>query len=1296
MSEMKFRWYNDQDYKHLEYSLTCSSEEIRLDTLKLIAISKKSTLTFTEQELNLITTFLKYNLREKIEFVPLIKKILKRLNDSYAVLKRQLDKENKLKELKNLHPEFSNSLEDSFDVQAYMKSYQIFIIFVHEICLNSLYPGAINVHKKSSLQILCLIDEFLSKDLQSFLWDLHQFKKLLDCLLLDTYEVNKDMAFRLIKSCKLTESFFDTKIKVLELINVAIQMGNSVRPLDSVTAAYMFKISMLSSNIQEILLELIKFKKKNCIEEENVFYMIMLLKLCLETPVKLAVENIVIAVSKHSLYGYIFCIHSILSTVNLRNIINDENWKTLLSDLVNICFKLNTAVSQIVNNSSPEGHLPMDLNSHNLDNISKNMESIIITSQMILLCSWRTVKEISLLFGYLTTHVSIYDDTKKTGLLNENQIKEIGNQLVSLLCETKHRGAFEQAYVGFGQLCRRLWHLNETQIFLKQLPIIWLQQLLISIVHLVPENSKLCATRRSAGVPFMMQAIVTSEIKKCNDKKILTFHSIIRILFKLVTVEDNYNLNDVENLLFQESLFTQYKKLIIIHKANGIETKCTELNKVTEIKTHALNILRALFRHCLLGDLVKDYIAEGFITAFKSYDGKSWAERNAATLLFSSLVIRVFGAQRTKDHINLTLHNKMTGKIFFDRYPILLPFLLNELTIFINQTENYITPKIQSILLILSRLYPSVSSDITDEDWQIDKFIDLVSKCGKSIVYKTRELAARALVPLLTEKNILSILCNLLNVMITKELSLNLLHGYALQLLELVRSQQFSKVELASEKLKNFLNLLNSKILRNLENSNCYPACFPVSTIVLEILIELSKLEQYSWIYKETIFLNILEKIQLHLTNRKILIKNPGIELYEITAVNLLITSLDNDNYTGPLINNQSSASKFWILLLHHNNTEMLSVIWSKLIYIVQKTNSPMLYNLGFMTSVKTLQAPITHSDVQDEVFEFMYKAIIDMEKDVQYTHSTFTTEMEKFLMCIKIFKKLSFQLKMKTFYPRGTFFKLFGKTFGIILKKYNDFKLDFKILKEFKIIIYDTFLNYSDMESNIDCRIGISEVLFDLYINPMKNHDIYFILNWWTILLQLIYDDNIQIRSNAAKIVDKLLPGSKLGCEAIIIEVFFQKFVLTFGENIEAIVAAFFCWCMSTSAVLIEEMDETDVFNKSCNYECFDPLLIKDMCIFHLKQIISKYNLASRTLSNSIKEWIQKQLKLDNTYEFQNLIELIVKYQNMIPNTEKPLKRLLDPTYPAKLIKEISYLDIKQIIISKNVLTILGKIFES
>lgn len=174
------------------------------------------------------------------------------------------------------------SPENLIEAQNEVRFYQAFVTSLHQICLRNLYPGAVNVRKKSSLQILCLMDEFLNDELKMDLWNVDELKEVFDSLILDTYEINKDMAFRLIKSCNLIESFFDTKEKLLELINVAVEMGNSIRPLDSSTAAYMLKIGMLSPNIQEILLELIKFKKKDCIQEETTFYMIMLLKLCIE------------------------------------------------------------------------------------------------------------------------------------------------------------------------------------------------------------------------------------------------------------------------------------------------------------------------------------------------------------------------------------------------------------------------------------------------------------------------------------------------------------------------------------------------------------------------------------------------------------------------------------------------------------------------------------------------------------------------------------------------------------------------------------------------------------------------------------------------------------------------------------------------------------------------------------------------------------------------------------------------------------------------------------------------------
>lgn len=82
-------------------------------------------------------------------------------------------------------------------------------------------------------------------------------------------------------------------------------------------------------------------------------------------------------------------------------------------------------------------------------------------------------------------------------------------------------------------------------------------------------------------------------------------------------------------------------------------------------------------------------------------------------------MIRIFGVQRTKDHINLTTDNKMTGRIFFERYPNLLPFILHELQSYVSINDTTIKSNIQAILLLLSRLYISDHFDKTDITWKV-------------------------------------------------------------------------------------------------------------------------------------------------------------------------------------------------------------------------------------------------------------------------------------------------------------------------------------------------------------------------------------------------------------------------------------------------------------------------------------------------------------------------------------------------------------------------------------------------
>lgn len=144
----------------------------------------------------------------------------------------------------------------------------------------------------------------------------------------------------------------------------------------------------------------------------------------------------------------------------------------------------------------------------------------------------------------------------------------------------------------------------------------------------------------------------------------------------------------------------------------------------SERRTHCMNVLRAIYRNNQLGELVQPYVAEGMIAAITGCKSTIWGVstyfycllwklinvlkyfkvRNSATLLYSSLMTRIFGVQRTKDSDTLSIKNRMTAKVFFMRYPELHKFLLEELS---EGSTNNNSLSLHPILLILSRLYPS-------------------------------------------------------------------------------------------------------------------------------------------------------------------------------------------------------------------------------------------------------------------------------------------------------------------------------------------------------------------------------------------------------------------------------------------------------------------------------------------------------------------------------------------------------------------------------------------------------------
>ena len=178
----------------------------------------------------------------------------------------------------------------------------------------------------------------------------------------------------------------------------------------------------------------------------------------------------------------------------------------------------------------------------------------------------------ALIFGHISSWVL------KTGnrLVDKAAILKMVLHLRQLLMATKHRGAFEQVYCGFSQSCNALSRCPDDE--LNRLPSEWLRDLIRDLDD-DESAAKLCATRRSAGLPFMFQAIFSLEVEMGRDE------------------------------LFAYSM----ESLLTMASSKG--------------SIHSLNILRSLYRESRLNQVIGPYVARGLMIAISGFEANDWAVR---------------------------------------------------------------------------------------------------------------------------------------------------------------------------------------------------------------------------------------------------------------------------------------------------------------------------------------------------------------------------------------------------------------------------------------------------------------------------------------------------------------------------------------------------------------------------------------------------------------------------------------------------------------------------------------------
>uniref|UniRef100_F7E3P6 tRNA (32-2'-O)-methyltransferase regulator THADA n=1 Tax=Callithrix jacchus TaxID=9483 RepID=F7E3P6_CALJA len=804
-------WENLVSGARIKQGLVHHHCQVRIDTLGLLCESNRSTEVVSVEEMQWIQFFITYNLNSQSpgvrqQICSLLKKLFCRIQESSQVLyklEQSKSKHEPQKELTKQHPSVS------------LQQYKNFMSSICHSLFEALFPGSSYSTRFSALTILGSIAEVfhvpegriytvyqLSHDI-----DVGRFQTLMECFT-STFEDVKILAFDLLMKLSETAVHFQDSEKLQGLFQAALELSTSTKPYDCVTASYLLNFLIwqdaLPSSLSAYVTQLAcgDGDRSAAVVERNTLMVIKCLMENLEEEVSQAENSLLQAASSFPMYGRVHCITGALQKLPLNSLQLVSEWKPVVERLLLMSYRLSAVVSPVIQSSSPEGLIPMDTDSESANRLQmilneiqprdtndyfnqakilkecnnfdmedlnasvlnidtsteingKEEKTCDVTAQMVLVCCWRSMKEVALLLGMLCQLLPRRSVPESSdGLLTVEQVKEIGDYFKQNLLQSRHRGAFELAYTGFVKLTEVLNRCPNVD--LQKLPEQWLWSVLEEIKCSDP-SSKLCATRRSAGIPFYIQALLASEPKK---GKMDLLKITMKELISLAGPRD-----DLQSTVPQ---------------------------------VHALNILRALFRDTRLGENIIPYVADGAKAAILGFTSPVWAVRNSSTLLFSALITRIFGVKKGKDEHSKA--NRMTGREFFSRFPELYPFLLKQLETVANTADSDTGepnrhPSMFLLLLVLERLYPS-PMDGTSSALSMGPFVPFIMRCGRSPVYHSREMAARALVPFVMIDQIPNTIQTLLATLPSctdQCFRQNHIHGTLLQVFHLLQAYSDSK-----------------------------------------------------------------------------------------------------------------------------------------------------------------------------------------------------------------------------------------------------------------------------------------------------------------------------------------------------------------------------------------------------------------------------------------------------------------------------------------------------------------------
>lgn len=357
------------------------------------------------------------------------------------------------------------------------------------------------------------------------------------------------------------------------------------------------------------------------------------------------------------------------------------------------------------------------------------------------------------------------------------------------------------------------------------------------ILNRLKKNQQVFILRRSAGFSYSFLSLLRSEPANCKATLLIkAMNCLLETVETGLSDTDHQDVDDVDN---QERW---------------------------KLAVHSLNVLRLIFCDAALGPDLNMYLARATELAVIGFKSPRWAIRNSSMMVFTSVVQRAIDFDKNSSGGS----SAASSSEYFQRYPTLFPFLLNELAsitgyeVVCNDNDDpcsirqiqesddtEIHPTLYPLLLLLSKFRSTINFDQDDTNFsdysKIKLFLPLLESCLGKRVHQVRTMASKAFAAILPLDDVSDELVDIFEVLIRNLksdsiVSSNKIHGTLCLTYELITNLFKAIKRMGVEgstvgyqlvkNLKSSIRLLLIDLITSLKDLKCPP----IHVIILNLL----------------------------------------------------------------------------------------------------------------------------------------------------------------------------------------------------------------------------------------------------------------------------------------------------------------------------------------------------------------------------------------------------------------------------------------------------------------------------